>query len=879
MVSSVTTGAVTSTGVGSGLEVASIVSQLMTVESQPLTRLQTKEASYNSTLTAFGSLKSALSTFQTAVAGLSDLSKFQGISATSSDTSVLSATAKSNAAQSSYSINVGQIAQAQSIATKGQSSISAAVGGSGTTSLSFQFGSIEGGTFGSASVTGNKISTSVASSGIPANSLSINGTTINTDATTTSAKSLAAAINLKTGTTGVTATAQTTDTGSLGSGSTAFVTTSVNGYSLSVGGVSILSGAAAGVDAAAIDSAVGAAASNLNSAGITVTGTATGGDLRFTKADGSNFTINETLGASDAGGFFHAPNTTTTHTYTSSIALSSASNITIKGSSPTLGGLTAGITPNGIYTDSSFTQDASKSVGTVTINSTNNTLQGIRDAVNAANLGVTASIVSDSSASPYHLVFTSNKTGETSSMKISVSGDAEVANLLSYDPSNVSGQKMTQTTTAQNAKLTVNGIAVDSASNAVNEAIQGVSISVSKAGTTTLNVSTDSTAIEKNVQTFVSAYNTLVQNINTATAYNRTSKVSGALQGDPAATSVKNGIKAVLGTALSSVSGTLTNLSQIGVTVKAGTPPDGTLELNSTKLQAAVKNNYADIATLFATVGSTNDGLINYSGASLETNPGSGAINITQLASQGGMKGSAAAGLTITNGVNDSLSVTVDGRVANVKLPAGSYTASTLASQIQSSLNGTGVLKNDNIGVTVTADDNGILTIKSNQYGSRSSISASDTAAITLFGNAAVSTAGTDVTGTIGGVAASGEGQFLTAGTGSSLKGLKIQVNGGALGDRGTVNYSQGYAFQFTKLVDSYIGSQGIIGSRITGLNNTIKNLQTQEQSWSTRLTNIQARYQKQFSLLDTAIGKMKTTSTYLTQQLDLISAQSKSNA
>ncbi|MES2206818.1 MAG: flagellar filament capping protein FliD [Pseudomonadota bacterium] len=876
MVSSVTTGTVTSTGVGSGLDVSSIVSQLMTVESQPLTRLQTKEASYNATLTAFGSLNSALSTFQTAVAGLSDISKFQGISATSSDSAVLSATATSKAVAGSYGITVNQIAQPQSIATAGQSSISASIGlGAATTTLSFQFGTIEGGTYGSAAVAGSKLSNAVAASGIAANSLSINGSTIVTDSSTTSAQALAAAINLKTGTTGVTATAQATDTGALGTGSTTFATTTVDGYSLSIGGVSILSGATAGVDAAGIDAAIATASSDLTTAGISVTGTAAAGTLHFTKANGANISVSETLAAGDSGGFFHTANATTTQTFTSAVSLSSSSNITVGGSSSATAGLTAGITPSGIYVGASFSQDAAQSTGTVTIGSSNNSLQGIRDAVNAAKIGITATIVSDSSSSPYHLVFTSNKTGETSSMKITASGDSALTQLLSYDPTNASGQKMTQTTTAQNAKLTVNGIAVSSASNSIAETIQGVSLNVSKAGSTTLTVGKDSSAVETNVNAFVTAYNTISKTLSTITAYNITTKASGSLQGDSTVSAVKNAIRSMVGTTLKGVSGELSSLAQIGVSLQK----DGSLSVDSTKLKKAVANNYSDIASLFATVGTTSDSLITYAGATSETTVGGKDINITQLASQGKLSGSAVAGLTITAGVNDSLSITVDGTVANVTLAAGTYTASTLAAQVQSTVNGSNALKNANIGISVIAGDDGILTLKSNQYGSESSINASQSAAVTLFGSTPTKTAGTDVAGTIGGVAASGSGQFLTAATGSGIKGLKIQVAGGALGARGTVNYSQGYAFQFTKLVDNYIGNQGIITSRITGLNNTIKSLQSQEKGWSTRLTSIQARYQKQFSALDSAIGKMKTTSTYLTQQLDLISAQSKSNA
>ncbi len=133
-----------------------------------------------------------------------------------------------------------------------------------------------------------------------------------------------------------------------------------------------------------------------------------------------------------------------------------------------------------------FTADAEKAVGTVVIDSTNNSLQGIRDAINKANVGVTASIVSDGSATPYRLVLTSSSTCETSSMKISVNrdpaapADATLANLLAYDPAGT--QNLTQTAAAQDSKLTVNGLAVTAKSTNVTEAIQGVTLNLSKIG-------------------------------------------------------------------------------------------------------------------------------------------------------------------------------------------------------------------------------------------------------------------------------------------------------------------------------------------------------------------------------------------------------------
>ncbi|MGB5941233.1 MAG: flagellar filament capping protein FliD, partial [Rhodanobacter sp.] len=137
--------ALSSPGIGSNLPIDSIIQQLMEVESKPLTVLSAKEASYKSKLSAYGALSSALSSFQSTVAGLGNLSKFQQLRTTSSETTVASATAGASALPGQYEVEVLQRAQAQSLSTMGQTGTTNAIGAGASTKLTFQFGTIEGG--------------------------------------------------------------------------------------------------------------------------------------------------------------------------------------------------------------------------------------------------------------------------------------------------------------------------------------------------------------------------------------------------------------------------------------------------------------------------------------------------------------------------------------------------------------------------------------------------------------------------------------------------------------------------------------------------------------------------------------------------------------
>jgi flagellar hook-associated protein 2 len=127
----------TTSGIGSVLDVNTIVSNLMSVERAPLTKVATQKTAYQSQISAYGALKSALSTFQTSVSALSSLSKFNAQSVTSSNTSLLTATSTGSATVGSYDISVSQLAKSQKLSVGGFSNVSDVVG---TGSLTISFG-------------------------------------------------------------------------------------------------------------------------------------------------------------------------------------------------------------------------------------------------------------------------------------------------------------------------------------------------------------------------------------------------------------------------------------------------------------------------------------------------------------------------------------------------------------------------------------------------------------------------------------------------------------------------------------------------------------------------------------------------------------------
>ncbi len=106
---------ITASGIGSGLDVNGIVSQLMSLERRPLNNLNAIGARLTSQLSAYGQLKSGLATFQSAMKGLSSADKFQAFSASTSNADVFTATVDKTAAVAKHSIEVLSLAQAHKL--------------------------------------------------------------------------------------------------------------------------------------------------------------------------------------------------------------------------------------------------------------------------------------------------------------------------------------------------------------------------------------------------------------------------------------------------------------------------------------------------------------------------------------------------------------------------------------------------------------------------------------------------------------------------------------------------------------------------------------------------------------------------------------------
>ncbi len=218
-------------------------------------------------------------------------------------------------------------------------------------------------------------------------------------------------------------------------------------------------------------------------------------------------------------------------------------------------------------------------------------------AINAdKDIGVNATIVNDGTpGSQYRLLLTSRETGEQKSVtNITVDGNADLEAFLGY-----SGGGSTAGVTVQdatNAELTINGIAVTSQSNTIENVIDGVKLTLNQTTTSaaSLTLSRDDGAAKKAVGDFVKAYNDLLGTIKTLTAYNVDAQTSSALTGDSVARSVQTRMRDALSGSFDPSSNL--NLSKIGITTD---PKTGELKIDDAKLSKALSENLDGVKSLF----------------------------------------------------------------------------------------------------------------------------------------------------------------------------------------------------------------------------------------------------------------------------------------
>jgi len=216
----------------------------------------------------------------------------------------------------------------------------------------------------------------------------------------------------------------------------------------------------------------------------------------------------------------------------------------------------------------------------ITVDSTDNTLSGLATAINNANIGVTANVITDANGSRLSIV--SNTSGAPGDLTVTATAGLPT---------------MTKAVTGVNASLTLNNIPISSTTNTVTTAINGVTLNLTSANpneTVTLNVGPDVTDAENAINSFVSAYNTVIGDLNAQFAVDPSTGDAGPLASDSTLSLTQSQILSSAAFAMTG-NGNVNSLADLGISFN----DDGTMSVDTGALTSALTANFTDVQNFF----------------------------------------------------------------------------------------------------------------------------------------------------------------------------------------------------------------------------------------------------------------------------------------
>ncbi len=619
---------ISASGLISGLDTNSIISQLLELQQQPIVKLQQREAGYQVDLTVYGSLRSTLTGLKSAMAGLNSVNSLTIFSASSGDTDIFSASAGSSATTGSYNITVGQLALAHKLKStaafaKTEEVLEFKVDANNNT-IKFKEDNVVG-----AGGLSGELTATIADGNYTVSELEAK---IKSELESQSFYGVKYSVSYDSSTKKFTIAEDGSDLEELQllwSGSDA---SSLLGFE-AVDDTGLVSYTG--------DNEVGEGTIHLETGNV-FTIDSTNNKINFKeKYDGvlsseltatitsGNYTIPEwekeiedQLNAVSAAG--NAVTYTVTYdsstqkfdiqgskalftdlqllwkTGTNGSDKTDTSAASLLGFDDSADDAEAGVT--------SYTADSQVGVVTDISISATDTIEDVADAINNANAGVTAAAIFD--GTNYYLTLTAEDSGKANAINLTVTdidGDNTDTNGLSrlvYHENKTTN--LTQTQDALDSIVYVDGVTVSRATNTIDDVIEGVTITLNAAHKTpaedsdTLAVSRNTSAVVSKVNSFVSAYNSVLGFFDTYQSYDEKTKVAGILLGDATTNLVRNSLRNNMMNTVPGV-GSFNRLADLGITLN----DEGELEVNSSSLNSALDDHFDDVLQFFT---KTTDG-------------------------------------------------------------------------------------------------------------------------------------------------------------------------------------------------------------------------------------------------------------------------------
>jgi len=493
-------------------------------------------------------------------------------------------------------------------------------------------------------------------------------------------------------------------------------------------------------------------------------------------------------------------------------------------------------------------------------------LNQIKDAINTLDLGdieLSAAVVNFGTAgSPqYRLQVTADETGTANGFVIEESGTGTLPGFAEKVAAKDAQIYINVDPTAHPADY------ITRSTNAFSDVVPGVSITLNNADTTKttfLNVTTDSSGLKENIQTFIDSFNEAINYLNQQFTYDEENERAGVLSGESTAVKVKQDLLSLVTSNVRGVktSETYDSFSEIGLKLNRS----GNLELDEKALDKALENDFTSVERVFRNKGTTTGSELSYLGYSKKTQGGEYLVHINQVAEQAVVSGSVDIAANLASDEQLTIWYGNSSSYTTVDLTSGMSTTAVV-NAINTAL--------DDSGTSIFARLNGSrLEIVSDAYGSSEKVSIQSNVAAgsggTGIGTTQLVDSGQDVAGTIGGNAASGKGRILT-GTAGASEGMILNITATTLSD--AINGDdKGYAY-FTRSVGETLRERmyeisfpysGIIAKNIDALDDQLQDISDKIAAINRSLESEQEILITQFTKANEALAQM----TYLQSTL-----------
>jgi flagellar hook-associated protein 2 len=869
-------------GLASGLDWRSMISQLVELERRPITLLEEKQTTLGEKKSAWNQVNSLLRSLKTAAGALNSPDDFNlftpkaTINSTTLNVSdLLSYAVGSNATEGSYNITVNNLAAAQKLSSKSFGSTSEALGISGELIINNRVLSIAA--TDSLSTIQNKINALNSSenpAGVTASIIAISTgeyrLSLTSRATGSEGISLASgsADNILTqlGLADGTLSLRNAVTG--GARSWAFSSSAgsigqVFGLTGAASGTVTIAGVAVSIDLStdSLEDIAGTINNNaaLQAAGVhaSVVQSKNGDETVYTlQIDGTqDFTdssnILQTLGILKQG-------------YSDVTGLNGTMENTVNGAAISSSTLLIDIdgyntwTPGDFITIQGTGHDGTALDASVFSITETSTVGDLLSAIEAAFGGDVTAYVNGSGA----IVVEDNQAG-ASSLSLTLTPSIAAANSsLNFGSFESSTIRKREIVAGQDAEITLDGITFTRSTNQISDVIAGITLDLIGAhenATITLNVVRDYEGVKDKIKELVDSYNKVVSYIAAQNEAPGEGNATKPLYADTSLYTVKSTLRSIILSGVTGRDSGLDHLSLIGINIDK----TGQLSINNAKLDGYLKSNFEDVVNLFSAQGTSTNSSLTYITSGINMAEGDYEVEITQTATKASAVGSGFSGALSEDATLTLISAS--GKEVTITLSAG-WNIASIVNAINSG---------NTLGI-VAENDGGQLRISSNTYGSSGEFTLSVTGG--NLGLVDGTYTGLDVAGRIREQGSSdwmsmtGRGQILIGDDDQAVEGLRLRYTGS---ETGMVDFSfiKGVGDKLDKALHYMSdGIDGYVANKQKSLQNQINNIDKKIDRMEMRLTQYQETLIAKYTAMERLLSQLQSQQSWLMNQISFMS-------